>query len=491
MSKKFYDIDEAASVLGLDPAKVNEMRTRNEIRGFRDGATWKFRAEEVEKVAADLKSKPPADDDDGDIGLAADPSESEGGSVLLSERELGSAPTTSSTIIGKSPSKGTSESDIRLADIPRGDEGSKAGGSDVKLAAHSDILRSKGAPADAGASALGLGSAIGLGGSEILAGGSQVNSGSGVGAGSEIGSDLGLQFEELDSLELDFDDAGKSGAGAAPPAEKGAGKKSALAGPGPSDSTLQLADDEAALSGSGSGARKAGGSDMSGSALDLSGDDDLVLGGSGSDVTGKPGDSGISLMDPSDSGLSLDEPLDITGSQIDGGSLVLGEDDMIMLGGSSADVSAATQLRTTDDDFLLTPSSKSGGDESESGSQVIALDSIEGFDDDAATQVGSPAAMRMLEEDISGADTMVGGPMAAAAAPGLAGAPGMMMAPVLPEAPFSIWNVLAMFVCVAVLCLVGMMMTDLVRNMWNWEHGTYTVNSGLMDALIEMFFKKS
>ena len=67
----------------------------------------------------------------------------------------------------------------------------------------------------------------------------------------------------------------------------------------------------------------------------------------------------------------------------------------------------------------------------------------------------------------------------------------MMMAPVVPEAPFSIWNVLAMFVCVAVLCLVGMMMTDLVRNMWNWEHGTYTVNSGLMDALIEMFFKKS
>lgn len=445
MAKKFYDIDEAATVIGVSAAQLNEMRTRNEIRGFRDGATWKFRAEEVEKVAADLKGKPAShDDDDDEIQLAADPtSEGEGGSVLLSERELGSAPTTSSTIIGKSSKSGSSESDIKLADSGRDKKAGSKSGSDVKLASHSDVLRESG-----------------------VAG--------------ETGSDLGLQFEELDSLELDFDDAAASitGSGAAKTAEK----KSAT--PSPSDSTLQLADDEAS---GGSGSRKATGSDLGGSALDLSGDDDLVLGGSGSDVTTKPGDSGISLMDPSDSGLSLDEPLDLGGSQIDGGSLVLGEDDMITLGGSSADVSAATQLRS-DDDFLLTPTAKAG-DESESGSQVIALDSIEGFDEDTATQIGGAAAMRMLEEDISGADTMVGGAgMTPAAA--LAGVPGMMVAPAVPEAPYSIWNVLAMFVCIAILCLIGMMMADLVRNMWNWEHGTYTVNSSLMDSLIEMFFKK-
>ena len=451
MAKKFYDIDEAATVIGVSAAQLNEMRTRNEIRGFRDGATWKFRAEEVEKVAADLKGKPASQDDDDDIQLAADTaSEGEGGSVLLSERELGSAPTTSSTIIGKSASASSSESDIRLADSPREKEGSKAG-SDVKLAAQSDVLRRGDTSGSAGSSG-------------------------------ETGSDLGLQFEELDSLELDFDDAGASpsGSGSATSGEK------KLAPPSPSDSTLQLAEDDSA---GGSGSRKASGSDPKGSAIDLSGDDDLVLGGSGSDVTTKPGDSGISLMDPSDSGLSLDEPLDLSGSQIDGGSLVLGEDDMITLGGSSADVSAATQLRS-DDDFLLTPSAKAG-DESESGSQVIALDSIEGFDEDAATQVGGAAAMRMLEEDISGADTMVGGAgMVPAGAGALAGAPGMMMAPAVPEAPYSIWHVLAMFVCIAILCLIGMMMADLVRNMWNWEHGTYTVNSGLMDSLIEMFFKK-
>jgi len=432
MAKKFYDIDEAATVLGVSTTQLNEMRTRNEIRGFRDGTTWKFRAEEVEKVAGELKSRPAAADDDDELKLADEPSDAEGGSVLLSERELGSAPTTSSTIIGKSSSPSSSDSDIQLADSSIEKETARAG-SDVKLA-------------------------------------------SGSGSGKvEGGSDLGLQFEELDSLELDF------GTGSGKGSDVGAVKSSGQAG-GPSDSTLQLGDDSPAPSGS--EAKK--GSDVGGSALDLSGDDDLVLGGSGSDVTSKPGDSGISLMDPSDSGLSLDEPLEL-GSKIDGGSLVLGEDDMITLGGSSADVSAATQLRS-DDDFLLTPSTKPE-DESESGSQVIALDSLEGFDEDAATQVGGPA-MRLLAEDASEADTMVGGVGAMPAAmPGMAGAPGMMMAPVIPEAPYSIWNVLAMFVCIAVLCLVGMMMADLVRNMWSWDHGVYTVNSSIMDSIIDMFSK--
>ncbi|MCE9546951.1 MAG: hypothetical protein K8T25_15870, partial [Planctomycetia bacterium] len=229
------------------------------------------------------------------------------------------------------------------------------------------------------------------------------------------------------------------------------------------------------------------GSDIAGSAIDLSGDDDLVLGGSGSDVTGKPGDSGISLMDPSDSGLSLDEPMELGGSTIEGASLVLGEDDMITLGGE-ADVSAATQLKSDDGDFLLTPSS-TAGDESESGSQVIALDSLEGFDESPTQVAGAAASMRMLEEDVSGADTMVGGPgmiAAPAGMPGMQGAPGMMMAPAIPEAPYSIWNVLSLFVCVALLCVIGMMMYDMMRNIWSWDQA-YPINSSLMEAMIDMF----
>ncbi|MCE9547772.1 MAG: helix-turn-helix domain-containing protein, partial [Planctomycetia bacterium] len=169
MAKKFFDIDEAAAMLGITPAALNDMRTRNEIRGFRDGTTWKFRSEELEKVSAELKSKPkssgPAPDESG-IGLA-DEGPGEGGSVLLSERELGSGPTTSSTIIGKSSaSKSSSDSDIQLSEPSRDP---KTATSDVKLASTSGVLSEGPGP----------------------------------------GSELGLQFEELDSLELDFDDSGK------------------------------------------------------------------------------------------------------------------------------------------------------------------------------------------------------------------------------------------------------------------------------------------
>ncbi len=48
--------------------------------------------------------------------------------------------------------------------------------------------------------------------------------------------------------------------------------------------------------------------------FDVMGDDELVLGGSGtgSDITLGAADSGISLANPADSGLSLEEPFDLT-----------------------------------------------------------------------------------------------------------------------------------------------------------------------------------
>ena len=36
--KKYYTVDEAAQILGITPADVNQKRERNELRGFRDGA---------------------------------------------------------------------------------------------------------------------------------------------------------------------------------------------------------------------------------------------------------------------------------------------------------------------------------------------------------------------------------------------------------------------------------------------------------------------
>jgi hypothetical protein len=54
------------------------------------------------------------------------------------------------------------------------------------------------------------------------------------------------------------------------------------------------------------------------------------------------------------------------------------------------------------------------------------------------------------------------------------------------EAPYSVWNVMSLFICVLFLTLTGMMMWDLIRNMWSWDQ-PYTVNSSLMDSIISMF----
>ena len=70
------------------------------------------------------------------------------------------------------------------------------------------------------------------------------------------------------------------------------------------------------------------------------------------------------------------------------------------------------------------------------------------------------------------------------------GAPAMMFAdqagPALPEAPYSIWNILGLSLCVIVLVLGGMMAYDLMRNMWSWD-GPLNMNSSLMDTVLGWF----
>lgn len=297
--------------------------------------------------------------------------------------------------------------------------------------------------------------------SDVRLAGSNLKLGEESAAGQKEGGSKSGQFEELD-LTLDEDLTLEDSTLASvtqTPGEKGAG-----------DSTV----------------------DLTGKDLE---DDDLVLGGSGagSDIT-IGGDSGISLVDPADSGLSLEEPLELGGSG-GGESLELGEDDLIALG-EEAETEAPTQLKG-DDDFLLTPLEEAGEDESESGSQVIALD-LEGEGDEAATMVaGGPASMAaMLEEDLSTQPGMGGGfgaPLGMAplgAQPGglAAGAPITQPMAALPEAPYSVWNVLGLAFCAVLLALVGMMMFDLMRNMWSWST-PYSVNSSLMDMILSLFEK--
>ncbi len=131
-----------------------------------------------------------------------------------------------------------------------------------------------------------------------------------------------------------------------------------------------------------------------------------MLGGSSHGDLSRTGDSGISLLDPADSGLSLEsQPLELGGSAVE--SLDLGEDDMILTedeadGPPSAAASDLAAARTTsDDDFLLTPLEEAGAEESDSGSQVIALDDDVEFEEAGCREPrGRSDGGGLLEDDL-------------------------------------------------------------------------------------------
>lgn len=170
-------------------------------------------------------------------------------------------------------------------------------------------------------------------------------------------------------------------------------------------------------------------------------------------------------------------------SSIGEDSLILGEDDLITIGDEVAGQDAATQLKS-DDDFLLTPLDDAE-DESASGSQVIALDDVgAGLDQSAATIMGDAGAgMALLEDDVAAAEP-AGGVAALAGVPQTAAAP--IMQPAIPEAPYSVWNVVSLFLCIMLLSFTGMLMYDAVRQIWTWD-AAHPVNSGMMQTIIDLF----
>jgi len=220
-----------------------------------------------------------------------------------------------------------------------------------------------------------------------------------------------------------------------------------------------------------------------------------VLGGSGigSDLTLSAADSGINL-NPNDSGLSLDEePLDLTGSAVD--ALELPEDDDIALDDMIGNPDAATQLKQ-DDEFFLTPV-EDDGDDDESGSQVIALEDSMGYaDPGAATMLGAgdvdqvgaaldgmggaaPAMLVAEDPDMFGGPQPMGG---GAVTPQMMPMPAQAPA-ALPEAPYSVWNVLTLLMVLMLMLAGGMLMMDLVRNMWTFEGGV--ASTSMMDTIVE------
>jgi hypothetical protein len=171
MAGKFVELAEAAKMIGVNPEALVEMRSKGTIFGYRDGVSWKFKVDEVERVIRE-RGVDARDSDSGMLdanddefenmisGLSskilADKAQEEPGAILVSEEELGASATGKSTIIGKSKEsqRDPSDSDLRLADdsskdILGGGSDKLGGGSDklieapgnkVDLAGASDVL---------------------------------------------------------------------------------------------------------------------------------------------------------------------------------------------------------------------------------------------------------------------------------------------------------------------------------------------------------------
>jgi hypothetical protein len=390
MVQKYYNSAETAKALGKSVDEIKQMLEHRELHGYRDGADWKFKVEDIDRLAKDAPPPKTVVEEDG-------------GDVLLSEVELGqSDPGLSGTVIGLSPpARPPASSDVHLAE------------SDLALSALSDepivpISTKKKSTSDS-------------------------------------------KSGKFDDLSLD---------------------------------NLTLGDSSGVT-----GSKAVIGS----SAIDLGGkgkDDDLVLGGSSGGLSSNivlGSDSGISLVDPSDSGFSLDTPVNLAPAEE---SLELREDDML----AAADAPHVGELKP-DDDFLLTPLEEStDADGSESGSQVIALDT-EGEETGTMIGAGSGVSMAaMIDEDISpqpGLEMGVGGPLAGPAVLGVQPstlAEGAVISPAagLAEPPFTAWQITGLAFCTLLLSFCGVMMYDMVRSMWSWEQPS-AIGSGLMNTLGRWF----
>jgi hypothetical protein len=435
MAGKFIDLNDAAAMLGVTTDELNDMRLKGEINAVRDGSSWKFKQEELERVADERGISLPGADDVLNGGDFAEED------INAEATAIGDADDIDDLLGGTDSSLDLTMGDEAEDDI---DSSAKTGvrheeddddlgldfstGSDMELATADSTSDVSLIPDDSGSEV----NLVADSGPDVLG-----------------GTDVGLE-DAAGSGELEFEGSDLS-----------LGSDVSVS----DDDDIALGDDEEDLT---------IGDDSE--EISLDDDDELVL-ESGSDITGGTGDTGINLGSPSDSGLNLEEePLDLAGSSVS--SLELPEDDDLI---DLEDLDSGEAAVQADEDFQLAPSMDQLDDDDDSGSQVIALEDSEAFeagDADLATDVvlGAEEGDEIeaaLEVPDASSVTQPALPQSAV----VAGAP---------DIPYSIWNVLSLLAIVLILSVTGMLMADLVRNMWTWD-SPYTASTSIMDLAVKMF----
>lgn len=536
----YLSLEDAAKQLGIPADKLIDLRSQGQVRGFRDGSSWKFPEAEIER----LKDELPNMSGLGSGILAADGGGSKIGSVIG-----GDNPASDDSSLDLDIDSLSGGSDVNLIASDSGDgsdvtivPGAKAD-SDAPLKIDLDDLNLSGSAishdsgdlelesptpgpkSDGDSDEFNLGSSLGLDsdsddlslepvkGTAPVEGAKSQSDLSGLGGEDSDGElDLGdiSSDEQASSLELMGDlDLDSSPSAVESKSHAGSDVLSELdllAGDAAGSGLLSGSGD---LLGSSLMSAESGGSSGVDDALadddDLiiaDDDDDLVVSGAGSDIS-IAGDSGINLMSPSDSGLSLEsEPLDLAGSSISALDLgaELNEGSGTGSGHDGSGLVPASEMGSGidfkgDDEFQLSASGIQIDGNEESASQVIeVVDSesvdIEEVDFDGADQVDAfdeaGDSGFAMDDDVAEADAL-DDPMdgdglidenAAVASAG-AGVRGGY------EVPFTLLQTIGLLLILCVMSLGGMLMTDLVRNMWSYAEPSAPV-SALTDMLISV-----
>lgn len=548
MSTQFLSLDDAAKRLGVTTEQLVAYRSEGRVRGFRDGSSWKFAETEIDRLKEDLSEEGDAYDPyrmADEEAAPNEPSAAEGSGILFDDLDISDAARSGgSSLIGSDVNlvagDGDDGSDVKvvssavdddsdfmlkdrregLVEIDSGElklsldepaithdseyldlaidpktgstgpiakkdmaDAAAAGRSDSDLSFEppddldsdddllgasdsEDVLGDFASPtANKGGSSVSSSlSSLELMDDLDLGGGSDLASGIGSGLGSSSGLAMGMgNADVLSELDILSSDAGGSGL-ISGDSGKGIGSGLDLGlGSGTGGSGLSLDDDDDDL-------------------LITDNDDELVLGGSDLSISG---DSGINLMSPSDSGISLEsEPLDLAGSSIS--ALDLGGEIGSGRGSSGKGIGSSSGVGP--EDFQLSPSGLSIDTDSDSSSQVIEVEDSAAFAGDVnAADFGEAfdGDEGFVEEAGEGG---FGDEDALAVEDGFdeepvgAGRGGQMSAY---EIPYSLFQVIGLVSIVTVMSLGGMLMSDLVRNIWTYSEPAAPV-SGLTDWLIQI-----
>lgn len=445
-------MDEAARILGMTVEQLSELRSNNEIFGYKDGSNWKFKMSELERVAGELnitlntsEAAQVADSISESFGFdladsAEDLIDDQGGDDLIEDLDSAEYVEDSSVEL-INPAAGEiqlEESGLldKASSVLGADEDGAAGTSSLNLAGDSVLDGNDEEELSFGSSSLSLASETS---SKLAANLPSGDSGDSLGA---TGGD-----DEFALPEDDFTFADDSGS---------------------FEDSVELSSDF----------------DDSG-ALILDDSD------SSTEITLEANESGINLS-ASASGISVDdsEPLDLGMSDIDNLELPADDDDMIVLDDAASPDASTMMLQ--EDDFDLTPLEPSMEDDDSSGSQVIALEDSEIYaDESAATILGdSMTQSSMMDGGVMGADPgfvpeNAYDALATGAADPYAQAGAAAGPAALPEAPYSVAQIVSLAVAAMLMGLGSMVAYNMAQNLW-MPQDTVLADS-VVNFFIDMF----